>query len=320
MHRLIRELLKPAFSNPILDKLDDSAVFSLKGKLAFTTDSFVVKPIFFPKVDIGKLAVCGTVNDLAMMGARPLYLTLAFIVEEGLDINTFRKIINSVKKAAGNAGVKIIGGDFKVVEKNAADKIFINTSGIGIIPSSVNISSANACAQDAIIINGFIGDHGAAVMAARGDYKLKSKILSDCAALNSLVADILRVSKNIHVLRDPTRGGVATTLNEIAQSSKVEIEIDEEKLPIREETKGFCEILGIDPLYMANEGKVLLFAKENDAKKILRRMHRHPQARQARIIGRVTKKSAHPMVLIRTSIGSKRILDMLTSEQLPRIC
>lgn len=318
-HRLVKELLITNFSNPILNKLDDSAVFHLKGKTAFTTDSFVVKPLFFPGGDIGKLAICGTVNDLAAMGAKPLYITIACIIEEGFKIELFKKIILSMRKAADEAGVKIVGGDFKVVEKNAADQIFINTSAVGIIPVGVNISGHRAQPGDLVIINGFIGDHGAAVMSARGDYKLKSKILSDCSSLNNLIADILRISKDIHVLRDPTRGGVATTLNEIAQASKVEIEVYEDRLPIREETKGFCEILGIDPLYMANEGKMLIFTEASKAKRILKRLHRHRRGRHAEIIGKVTKKT-HPLVLIRTSIGSTRILDMLTAEQLPRIC
>lgn len=318
-HRLVKELILSNFSNPILNKLDDSAVFNLKGRLAFTTDSFVVKPLFFPGGDIGRLAIFGTVNDLSMMGAKPLYLTIAAIIEEGLEIAILQKIIQSMKKAADEAGIKIVGGDLKVVERNAADQIFINTSGIGIISPRVNISSHNACPGDAVIINGFIAEHAAAIMSARGDYKLKSKILSDCSPLNSLIEDILKISKDIHVLRDPTRGGVATTLNEISQASKVGIEIYEDKLPIREETKGFCEILGIDPLYMANEGKVLIFAKPKDAKKILKLMRKHPQGRHAQIIGKVIKKLT-PLVLIRTPIGSTRILDMLTTEQLPRIC
>lgn len=319
MHRLLKELVFPLFSNPILDKNDDSAVFALKGKTAFTTDSFVVKPLFFPGGDIGKLAICGTVNDLAVMGAKPMYLTAACIVEEGLEIGLLRKIIQSMSKAALAAGVKIVAGDLKVVEKNSCDKIFINTTGIGLIPNNINISANNAKVGDVIIINGFIGEHAAAVVSARQDYKLKTSIQSDCASLNHLIADILKVSTDIRVMRDPTRGGVATTLNEIAQQSNVEIQIEEDKLLITEAVKGFCEILGIDPLYMANEGKVLIFVKEKDGKKILSAMQKQPLGKHAQIIGQVTKKN-NPLVLLRTSIGSTRILDMLSGEQLPRIC
>jgi len=319
MHRLLKELVFSAFSNPILNKNDDSAVFNLKGKTAFTTDSFVVKPLFFPGGDIGKLAICGTVNDLAVMGAKPMYLVAACTVEEGFEIKLFKEIIQSMAKAAKLAGVKIVGGDLKVVEKGSCDKIFINTSGIGLIPDNLNISANNARPGDVIIINGFVGEHAAAVMSSRQDYKLKTTIRSDCAPLNHLIANILKVSPNIHVMRDPTRGGVATTLNEIAQQSGVQIEIEEEKIPVTEAVKGFCEILGIDPLYMANEGKVLLFAKEKTGKAILAAMRKHPLGRHAQIIGRVTKKN-NPVVLLHTSIGSHRILDMLTTEQLPRIC
>jgi hydrogenase expression/formation protein HypE len=319
MHRLLKELVLPHFKNPILNKNDDSAVFNLKGKAAFTTDSFVVKPLFFPGGDIGKLAVCGTVNDLAVMGAKPLYLTIACIIEEGLEITLLEKILRSMKKSASQAGVTIVGGDLKVVEKGSCDKIFINTSGIGLIPDKLNISANNATVGDVIIINGFVGEHAAAVMSSRQDYKLKTTIQSDCAALNHLIADILKVSNEIRVMRDPTRGGLATTLNEIAQQSGVQIEIEEAKIPVTEAVKGFCEILGIDPLYMANEGKVLLFAQENDGRKILAAMRKNLLGKHAQIIGRVTKKN-NPLVLLHTSIGSRRILDMLTSEQLPRIC
>ncbi|MCM8800871.1 MAG: hydrogenase expression/formation protein HypE [Candidatus Omnitrophica bacterium] len=319
-HQLIRELIIPNFSNPILNRLDDSAVFNLKGRLAFTCDSFVVKPLFFRGGDIGRLAVFGTVNDLAVMGAKPVYLSVGFIIEEGLEIKILEKIIRSMKRAAEISQVRIACGDLKVVEKNSADQIFINTNGIGVIESEVEITSSNAKGEDKIIINGFIGDHATAVMSARGDYKLKTPIRSDCAPLNEMIQKILKVCKNIHVMRDPTRGGVATTLNEIAISSNVEIEIYEDRLPIREEVKGFCEILGVDPLYMANEGKVIIFAPPKESEKILRVMQRHPLGRNASIIGRVTKKSKHPKVLIRTRIGSLRILDMLSGEQLPRIC
>ena len=318
-HRLLKELIFPAFSNPILNKSEDAAVIKLKGKTAFTTDSFVVQPIFFPGGDIGKLAVCGTVNDLAVMGAKPLYLTAACIVEEGLEIKELEKIIKSMARAADISGVKIVGGDLKVVEKNACDKIFINTTGLGLIPEKINISAGNARPKDAIIINGFIGEHAAAIMSARQDYKLKTFIKSDCCALNHLIAAILTVSGNIHVMRDPTRGGVATTLNEIAQQSNVEIQIEEDQVPVSDSVRGVCEILGLDPLYLANEGKVLVFVPEKDSGKIVSAMRKHPLGRKTRIIGIVTRKNA-PGVILRTAIGSTRILDMLTGEQLPRIC
>lgn len=319
-HQLLKELIISNFANPILNKLDDSAVFKHQGtRIAFTTDSFVVKPLFFPGGDIGKLAVCGTINDLAVIGAKPLYLTAAFIVEEGLELKLLEKIIQSMKKAAESAGIKIAAGDFKVVEKNACDKIFINTSGIGSIKKNTHISGHNARIEDVIIINGFIADHGTAVLSARQDYKLKTSIKSDCSPLNTLIFDILKTSRNIHVMRDPTRGGVATTLNEIAGQSNAGIEIYEDKLPIKEEVRGFCEILGIDPLYMANEGKVLIFLDANDAEKVLKKMHQNPLGKNSRIIGKVFS-TAGQKVLIRTKIGSSRILDMLSGEQLPRIC
>jgi hydrogenase expression/formation protein HypE len=318
-HRLLKELVFPAFSNPILKKAEDAAVVRLSGKTAFTTDSFVIQPIFFPGGDIGKLSVCGTVNDLAVMGAKPLYLTAACIIEEGFEIASLKKILASMAKAAKGAGVQIVGGDLKVVEKNACDKIFINTTGIGSIPKAINISADNAKAGDCVIINGFIGEHGAAVMSARQDYKLRNSILSDCACLNHLIRKILSCAPETHVMRDPTRGGVATTLKEIALQSNVEILIEEESLPVTDPVRGFCEILGIDPLYMANEGKVLVFAPQKYATKILAAMKKHPLGKNSAIIGRVTAKR-DPQVLLHTSIGSTRIIDMLSGEQLPRIC
>jgi len=318
-HRLLKELIFPAFANPILEKAEDAAILELPGKTAFTTDSFVIQPVFFPGGDIGKLAVCGTVNDLAVMGAKPLYLTVACIIEEGLEISILEKIIRSIAKAAKEAGVKIVGGDLKVVEKTACDKIFINTTGLGNISGKFNISAANAKPGDAVIINGPIGDHAAAIMSARQDYKLKTSIKSDCCALNGMISGILSAAGNIHVMRDPTRGGAATTLNEIARQSNVEIQINEDDLPVSPAVRGFCEILGIDPLYMANEGKVLVFVPEKDAGKVISAMRKHPRGKKARIIGNVTRKN-RPQVLLRTSIGSTRILDMLTGEQLPRIC
>jgi hydrogenase expression/formation protein HypE len=319
MHRLLEEEVFPAFRNPILEKTGDSAVFAAKGPLAFTSDSFVVKPLFFPGGDIGKLSVCGTVNDLAVSGARPLYLTASCIVEEGFPLASFRKIIASMRLACKETGVLIVGGDFKVVEKGSCDGMFINTAGIGEMVPGVSVSADRARPGDAVIINGFIAEHAAAVMSARGNYGIRTGIKSDCCGLNGLVNAILSASKDVHVMRDPTRGGVATTLNEISRASRVSIEIDEEKLPVREKVRGFCEILGIEPLYMANEGKLLLIAPAKDCPRIIRAMRRHPHGKQARVIGTVTGKK-DPVVLLRTAIGSTRILDMLSGEQLPRIC
>ena len=319
MHRLLKEMIFPAFANQILKKAEDAAILDLKGKTAFTTDSFVIHPLFFPGGDIGKLSICGTVNDLAVMGAEPRYLTAACIIEEGFELDKLRDIIRSMAKTASDAGVAIVGGDIKVVEKNACDGIFINTTGIGTILPGTRISASTAAKGDAVIINGYIGEHGTAVMSARDDYGLTASISSDCACLNGITQTILKTSGRIHVMRDPTRGGVATTLNEIAQQSGVEIVIEEDLLPISDPVRGFSEILGIEPLYMANEGKVLIFAPEEDASKIISAMRKHPLGKRAAVIGRVVKKG-EPQVLLHTAIGSTRILDMLTGEQLPRIC
>lgn len=317
-HRLLSEIVFPAFRNPYLEKADDSAVVGLEGKTAFTTDSFVINPIFFPGGDIGKLAVCGTVNDLAVMAAAPRFLTAACIVEEGFPIGDFKKIIASMAKAAQESGAVIVGGDLKVVEKGACDGIFINTSGIGTLAKVPAVSGNLARPGDCVIINGFIGDHGAAVMASRKDYGLKTSLQSDCCPLNGLVETMLAAKCPLHVMRDPTRGGVATTLNEIAQSSRVSIQINEEQLPVRDAVRGFSEILGIDPLYLANEGKLLVICPRSSAQKLLTAMRRHRYGKHARIIGTVAK--GEPQLLLRTAIGSTRILDMLTGEQLPRIC
>lgn len=319
MHRLLKDIVFPAFRNPYLEKSDDSAVMPVKGKTAFSTDSFVVNPIFFPGGDIGKLAVCGTVNDLAVMAARPLYMTTACIVEEGFPLDDFRKLILSMKKAAEEAGVLIVGGDLKVVEKGACDGIFINTSGIGTLIPGYSVSANRARPGDVVIINGTIGDHGTAVMACRQDYGLRTRIQSDCCPLNGLVAAMARTGSKLHIMRDPTRGGVATTLNELADSSAVTFEIEERLLPIRPAVRGFAEILGIDPLYMANEGKLLVVCPERDSRKLLSAMRGHRYGKGSRIIGRVVR-SGDPRVLLRTGIGSTRILDMLTGGQLPRIC
>ncbi len=317
-HDLLKNLVFPAFANPVLEQADDAALVRLNGTTAFTTDSFVVKPLFFPGGDIGKLSICGTVNDLAMMGARPLYLTAACVIEEGLPLAALEKIIRSMAATARKAGVRIVGGDLKVVEKGAADGIFITTSGIGIVPQGLRISANNARPGDVVLINGPVGEHAAAIMVSRQDYKLRSAVQSDCAALNGLVERMLAASKKIRVLRDPTRGGVATTLNEICRQSQVAIEIEEDRLDVPRNVRGVCELLGIDPLYMANEGKVLCCVAAADAPAVLRAMRRHPLGRHAAAIGRVSAGS--PALTMKTAIGSTRIVNMLTTEQLPRIC
>jgi hydrogenase expression/formation protein HypE len=318
-HDLIEKILLPPLTNPLLATLDDSAVFDLNGRLAFTTDSYVVSPIFFPGGDIGKLAVCGTVNDLSMSGAAPLYLSLSFIIEEGLILGELKKVVGSIKGAAEEAGVKIITGDTKVVNRGSADRLFINTSGIGIIPKDIDISGANAQAGDKIILSGTIGDHGIAVMSQREGLKFSVPVQSDCAPLNKLVSDMLEASPNIHCLRDPTRGGLATTLNEFARQSKVGIRIEEEKISVRDAVRAACELLGFDPLYVANEGKLVAVVAPQDAAKVLTKMKRNKYGAEAAIIGEVTDEHKGKVIL-KTRLGASRIVDMLSGELLPRIC
>ena len=318
-HDLIEKNLLPPLTNPLLAKLDDSAVFDLSGRLAFTTDSYVVSPIFFPGGDIGKLAVCGTVNDLSMSGAAPLYLSLSFIIEEGLTFGELKKVVVSIKTAAEEAGVKIITGDTKVVNRGSADKLFINTSGIGIISEGVDISGANARVGDKIILSGTIGDHGIAVMSQREGLKFSVPVKSDCAPLNKLVSDMLKASLKISCLRDPTRGGLATTLNEFARQSGVGIRIEEEKIPVRDAVRAACELLGFDPLYVANEGKLAAVVAPNDAGKILAKMKRNKYGVEAAVIGEVTGEHKGKVIL-KTRLGASRIVDMLSGELLPRIC
>jgi hydrogenase expression/formation protein HypE len=318
-HELIEKNFLPILTNPLLAKLDDSAVFDLSGRLAFTTDSYVVSPIFFPGGDIGKLAVCGTVNDLSMSGSVPLYLSLSLIIEEGLTLSELKKVVSSVKAAAEEAGVNIVTGDTKVVNRGSADKLFINTSGIGIIPEGIDISGANAKVGDKIILSGTIGDHGIAVMSQREGLKFSVPVQSDCAPLNKLVSDMLKTSLKINCLRDPTRGGLATTLNEFARQSQVGISIEEEKIPAREGVRAACELLGFDPLYVANEGKLVAIVAPSDAGKILAKMKRNKYGTDAAIIGEVT--DAHKgKVIMKTRLGASRIVDMLSGELLPRIC
>lgn len=318
-HQLVEKSFVGAFDNPLLARLDDSAVIDLGGRLAFTTDSYVISPLFFPGGDIGRLAICGTVNDLAMSGAKPLYLSLAFIIEEGLSLGELEQIVASAQKAAQEAGVKIVTGDTKVVHRGSADRLFINTAGIGVVPEGVNISGGNARAGDRVILSGTVGDHGIAVLSQREGLSFSTRLESDCAPLGGLVVEMLAVSPNIHCLRDPTRGGLATTLNELAGQSGVEIRIEEEKVPLREEVAGACEMLGFDPLYVANEGKLVAIVPAGDADNVLEVMRNNHYGRHAAIIGEVVTE--HPgRVIMRTCLGASRVIDMLVGEALPRIC
>ena len=319
-HGLIADLLVPEFKNPILAQLNDGAVFDIEGKrLAFSTDTYVVDPIFFPGGSIGDLAVNGTVNDLAMCGAIPLYLSVGLIIEEGFSMADLKKILKAMREAAANADVLIVTGDTKVVPHGAADKIFINTSGIGLIPEGNNISGHNARPGDKIILSGVIADHGITVLTQREGMAFESRIQSDTAPLNHMVRKMIVASDQIHALRDPTRGGVGTSLNEIAAQSKVGIKIYEDALPIREEVLGICELLGFDPLYIANEGKLLAFVGPDHAEKVLETIKGSEHGKDARIIGEVSADSPGK-VFMKTCIGGTRIVDMLTGEHLPRIC
>lgn len=320
-HQLIESLFLSQLANPILKALDDSAVFSVdsRGRLAFTTDSYVVRPLFFPGGDIGRLAVCGTVNDLAMVGATPLYLSAAFILEEGLPLADLRRITASLKGAAREAGVKIVAGDTKVVERGSADGLFINTAGLGLVPEGVDISGSNARPGDAVILSGPIGNHGISVLLERQQMGFVSTVKSDVAPLNLLVAAMLQASPNIHALRDPTRGGLATSLVEMARQSGVAIRIHEGKVPVDEEVAAACEILGYDPLYVANEGKLIALVAPQDAPGVIRAMKKSPYGRQATIIGEVLAEP-RGKVLMATRVGGTRIVDMLSGEQFPRIC
>lgn len=321
MNNLIQESFLPPLDNPILRVGDDAGVIDLQSgvKMAISTDAHVVSPLFFPGGDIGKLAVCGTVNDVAMMGAVPQYLTASFIIEEGLKISTLESIIESMKLSALEAGVEIIAGDTKVVQKGSADGLYISTSGIGIIPEGINISGANAKPGDMVILSGSIGDHGIAVLGERGELGFKTDIQSDVAPLNGLVQSILKVSQAVHVLRDPTRGGVASVLNEISQQSDVSILIDETRIPVKPPVQAACEILGFDPLYVANEGKLIAIVERDSSELILNAMHQHPYGKNGVIIGEVVEKPVG-RVLMKTAIGSTRIVDTLAGEMLPRIC
>lgn len=320
MHELIETLIVPPFKNPILEMLDDAAVIDLGGiKIAYSTDSYVVDPIFFKGGDIGSLAVNGTVNDLAMCGSTPLYLSASLIIEEGFPLSDLNRIIMSMKKASEEAGVKVVTGDTKVVNAHNADKIFINTSGIGLIQREVSISGLNAKPGDKVIVSGCIGDHGISILSQRENLSFETDISSDCAPLNDLVANMLDTSDEIHVLRDPTRGGVATVLKEIALRSNVAVIIEEEKVPIQDGVRVACEILGIDPLYVANEGKLVAVVAPDDASAVLECMRKHKYGRNAEVIGTLVSEPPGTVIL-ETTVGGKRIIDMLVGEQLPRIC
>jgi len=337
MHELVEGLFLEYLRNPLLEMMEDQAVFEIGStgsqaagalpptRMAFTTDSFVVDPLFFPGGDIGSLAVNGTVNDLAMSGARPLYLSAGFIIEEGFPIDDLKRVLHSMRAAAAEAGVQIVTGDTKVVQKGSADKLFINTSGIGIIESSARMSAARASVGDKVILSGTLGDHGTTIMIARGELELETEIESDCAPLNGLVQTMLDEAARVasvdalHCLRDPTRGGLATTLNELALASEVCIRIYENRFPIREEVHGACEILGLDPLYVANEGKLVAIVAAEVADPLVARMRESRYGKDACIIGEV-KAEPRGIVAMQTGFGGTRIVDMLVGEQLPRIC
>lgn len=322
-HNLIEGVFAPAFSNPLLDRMDDAAVFAVDSdgpRLAFTTDTYVVNPLFFPGGDIGKLAVHGTINDLATSGAEPLYLSAGFILEEGFPVAELRRIVSSMATAAAEAGVAIVTGDTKVVQRGKADGLFINTAGVGVLRTTWPIGQAQVRPGDKVLLNGPVGDHGVAVMLAREGLDIETDVESDTAPLNGLVADLLAAAgPNIHCLKDPTRGGVATSLNEIALAAEVSIALDEQAIPVHAGVRGACEILGLDPLTIANEGKLLVIVAAEGAAAALAAMRNHPLGREAALIGEVRAEPA-AMVFLRTDIGGTRVLDMLVGDPLPRIC
>jgi len=322
---LIEHVFISAFGNPALNTGNDFArvnlpqYSNLKGKISVATDAHIVQPIIFPGGDIGRLAVSGTVNDISMSGGIPLYLTASFIIEEGLPLDTLKTIAQSMADTAAEADIQIVAGDTKVVEKGKADQLFISTAGIGWIPEGVNLGGENARDGDLVILSGSIGEHGMAVLSARGNFNFSSEIQSDVAPLNHLIQGVLSCAPQIHVLRDPTRGGLATTLNEIAIQSRVTIELNEEAIPIQPPVRAACEMLGFDPLYVANEGKVIIVLPEAEAGSVIPYLHSQPLGREAKVIGRI-KKDLTSRVLLKTIIGGTRIVDMLAGEMLPRIC
>jgi hydrogenase expression/formation protein HypE len=317
---LLRDIFLPAFQNPALSRLNDQAIVNINGsRVAVTTDSFVVKPLFFPGGNIGSLAVHGTVNDLAMGGAQPLFLTVAFIIEEGLAMDVLRRVVTSFQRAAAETGVQVVTGDTKVVEKGKGDGLFINTTGFGLVPEGIELSADLACPGDVVLLSGPIGDHGIAILAQREGLEFESMIESDSAALHTLTREMLQASSAIRCMRDPTRGGLSSALNEIAAQSQVGIELEERAILVREEVKGACEMLGLDPLYVANEGKLIAIVEPSGAANVLAAMRNHPLGRDARIVGRVIAKNVG-LVTMRTPLGTTRIVDMLAGDQLPRIC
>ncbi len=325
MRELIDNIFVKNFDNPLLGTLEDQAQIALApfqaqgNRLAMTTDSYVVDPLFFPGGNIGKLAVTGTVNDLAMGGAKPLYLSCGMIIEEGFSISQLEEIVGAMQQTAQQAGVQIVTGDTKVVPRGACDQLVINTAGIGVIAHETHIAANRACVGDKVIVNGYIGDHGAAIVDARGDMALENTIVSDCQILSDLVQTMLEVCADIHCLRDATRGGLATVLNEFASSSQVGIRIQEAAIPLRAEVRGMCEILGLDPLYLANEGKLVAIVPNERADPLLQAMRQHPAGKDSQIIGEVVATPAE-RVILETGFGGERIVDMLVGEQLPRIC
>jgi hydrogenase expression/formation protein HypE len=319
MHGLIRDLLVEKLANPVLKELGDSAFIDYETPLYFTTDSFVVNPLFFSGGDIGKLSVCGTVNDLVVQGAYPEYLSLSLIIEEGLSLSILERIIDSISRQARKAKVRVATGDLKVVEKNACDKIFINTSGIGRAVKGARLSPKRIIPGDKIIISGAIAEHGLAVLAQRGALDFGFNIKSDCTSLNDLILPVLRKNQAIRFMRDPTRGGVATTLNEISQVCGYDLIIKEEKIPLSSKVKSACELLGMDPLYIANEGKAVIITGRDTASKVLGLLRKHPLGKKAEVIGEVSGRK-NKQVILHTLIGTERIVDMLTGEPLPRIC
>lgn len=320
-HQLIQKAFVSAFQNTALNAGDDAALVEpgMRQKLSISTDAHVVSPLFFPGGDIGKLAVCGTVNDVAMLGAKPLYLTAGFILEEGLSMDTLKQVIESMRVAAEEAGVQIVAGDTKVVQKGKADGIYITTAGVGVVREDVNVSGANAKPGDVVILSGTIGDHGIAVLGARGELGFQSNLQSDVAPLNHLIAAMLDACPNVHVLRDPTRGGLATTLNEIAVQSNVGILLKEEAIPVHPEVNAACEMLGFDPLYVANEGKLVAIVPKEEAEKVLAVMKSTRYGEGAVVIGEVVAEPKS-RVLLKTVLGTTRVVDMLAGEMLPRIC
>lgn len=318
-HELVEGTIVAALGDEILLSLEDSATMDFSGRMAFTTDSYVVSPLFFPGGDIGKLAICGTVNDLSMAGAEPLYLSLAFIIEEGFLAEDLKRILQSISATAKASGVRIVTGDTKVVHRGKADGLFINTAGVGRVRDGVAISAGSARPGDLVLLSGGIAEHGIAVISEREGLSFGTKVQSDCAPLNSLVAAMLDVSTNIRVLRDPTRGGVASTLNEIVFRSKCGIRLQEQAIPLREDVVAACDMLGFDPMYVANEGKLVAVVPPEVAKEMLAAMRNHPLGAHAAIIGEVTREDAGK-VLMTTALGTTRLVDMLSGDQLPRIC